>query len=103
MELRLPQPGGKSALNKFSVSRDVTEKCTHYEKVATSCLIFFQTNQNVEEKNKPFKLFFVFTLLTLILPNYKGGFESVSDRLSCGPLFPLKNVPFIGESARMQL
>lgn len=34
-------------LNKFIVSRDVTEKCTHYEKVATSCLIFFQTNQNV--------------------------------------------------------
>lgn len=61
MELRLPQPGGKSALNKFSVSRDVTEKCTHYEKVATSCLIFFQTNQNVEEKNK-LSILFLFSL-----------------------------------------
>lgn len=70
------------------------------KKLLPAAWFFFQTNQNVKEKTNP-PNFFVFTLLTVIPPNYKGGFES--DGLSCGILFPLKNIPFIGESARMPL
>lgn len=57
MKQRLHEPGGKTSQNKFIFSRDVGEKCTYYEKVATSCLISFQTNRNVKEKTNSTNFF----------------------------------------------